>query len=88
MGEYSIRIGAYWSVRPVDPAHGRLVAYICREHQRGRPLAEIVQDAFVVEHASDRQVGRMLEDPHLLAKLAADCSPEAFRAGTAGAGGV
>jgi hypothetical protein len=43
-----------------------------REHLRGRPLREILADAFVVEHASKTETARLLDDPDLIRRLADD----------------
>src|ERR1051325_2149410 len=60
-------------VEPRGRWHPRLTAYIVREHQRGRPLSEILADRFVVEHASAAAVARLLEDPRLIERLGDDC---------------
>jgi hypothetical protein len=60
----------------VDPCrrwHARLCAYIVREHQRGRPLSEILTDHFVVAHASEAAITHLLTDPQLIHRLASDC---------------
>lgn len=60
----------------LDPCgrwYARLCAYIVREHRRGRPLAEILSDRFVVAHASEAAVTHLLTDPHLIHRLADDC---------------
>jgi hypothetical protein len=67
-----------WARRlfPLEPCgrwRGRLTAYIVREHQRGRPLAEILADPFVAAHATDVALTHLLEDPRLIHRLAADC---------------
>jgi hypothetical protein len=50
-----------------------VTAYIVREHQNGRPLGEILDDRFVVEHASTAAVTHLLQDPRLIRRLADDC---------------
>jgi len=59
----------------LDPCgrwHARLCAYIIREHQRGRPLAEILTDRFVDAHASEAAITHLLGDPRLIRRLADD----------------
>jgi hypothetical protein len=58
---------------PCGRWHGRVTAYIVREHQRGRPLADVLEDRFVVEHASDAAITQLLQDPRLIHRLADDC---------------
>jgi hypothetical protein len=41
-----------------------------REHLRGRPLREILEDPFVVEHATESETKRLLDDPALIRRLA------------------
>src|SRR5919201_334893 len=50
---------------PNGPAlsRDRVIAYIAREHGRGRPLADILHDRFVVEHATEIDAGLLLEKP-------------------------
>jgi hypothetical protein len=60
-------------LEPCGRWHGRLTAYIVREHQRGRRLSDILADRFLVEHASAAAVAHLLEDPRLIHRLSADC---------------
>jgi hypothetical protein len=53
--------------RPVSS--GRLLAYVVREHRRGRPLRDILGDGFVLDHATNAEVGLLLENPHLIKRL-------------------
>ena len=60
----------------LDPCrrwHARLCACIIREHQRGRPLTEVLTDRFVVTHASEAAITHLLTDPQLIRRLADDC---------------
>lgn len=47
----------------------RLLAYVVREHRRGRPLRDILGDGFVLDHATNAEVGMLLENPHLIKRL-------------------
>jgi hypothetical protein len=58
---------------PCQRWHARLSAYIVREHERGRQLAEILTDRFVVEHASEAAITHLLTDPPLMRRLADGC---------------
>ena len=42
-------------------AEEQVVAYITREHRRGRRLAEILQDRYVQNRLNAQQQGRLLE---------------------------
>jgi hypothetical protein len=64
--------GPAFVVEPCGRWHARLTAYIVREHQRGRPLSEILDDGFVVGHASPTAIAYLLEDPRLIERLTAD----------------
>jgi hypothetical protein len=47
----------------------RVAAYLIREHERGRPLQETLQDAYVRNRCSDREVARLLDRPELVHAL-------------------
>jgi hypothetical protein len=50
----------------------RLAAYVIREHNRGRPLAEILQDRYIVNRTSPSQLQRLLDNPDLVRALGND----------------
>jgi hypothetical protein len=47
----------------------RIAAYIIREHGRGRNLNEILEDPYVRNRASEREIARLLERPELIEAL-------------------
>jgi hypothetical protein len=47
----------------------RLSAYVVREHRRGRALRDILGDPFVVEHATQAELGLLRENPDLIHRL-------------------
>ena len=47
----------------------RLAAYIVREHDRGRRLTEILEDPYIRNRASERELARMLERPEVIEAL-------------------
>jgi len=49
----------------------RIAQYVIREHGRGRPLAEILEDNYVKNRMSDAQVRRLLDRPEVVAALGA-----------------
>ena len=49
----------------------RLAAYVIREHERGRPLHEILEDAYIRNRATDSEVARLLDRPEVVRALGA-----------------
>jgi hypothetical protein len=47
----------------------RLGAYIIREHDRGRPLSEILGDPYLRNRASETELARLLERPEVIHAL-------------------
>lgn len=47
----------------------RVAAYVIREHERRRPLNEVLQDAYVRNRLSDNEVARMLDRPEVVRAL-------------------
>ena len=43
--------------------------YVIREHQRGRPLSEILEDRYVQNRLSKDQVSRLLDRPEVVRAL-------------------
>jgi hypothetical protein len=50
----------------------RLAAYVLREHNRGRPLPEILQDRYIVNRTTPSQLQRLLDNPDLVRALGND----------------
>jgi len=44
----------------------RLAAYLIREHERGRPLQEILEDPYIRNRATASEVPRILERPEVV----------------------
>jgi hypothetical protein len=61
----------------------RLLSYIHREHQRGRHLAEILEDSYVQRCGSREFVWETLRDTSLIELLEADVREAFERAGHA-----
>jgi hypothetical protein len=57
-------------------AEERVVAYLVREHRRGRRFTEIVDDPFVRDRLSKAEVARLLDRPDLIHALGDDVSAE------------
>ena len=47
----------------------RIAAYIIREHERGRRLSEIVEDPYIRNRATERELARLLERPEVVEAL-------------------
>ena len=50
-------------------AEDQVVAYITREHRRGRALGEIMQDRYVQNRLSPQQQARLLDRPDVVKTL-------------------
>jgi len=60
----------------------RIVAYVIREHERGRSLHDILEDPFVRNRCTEQERARLLERPDLIHALGQDIV-EAARAAQA-----
>jgi hypothetical protein len=49
----------------------RLAAYVIREHDRGRALAEILDDPYVRNRANPQEIARLLDRPEVIHALGA-----------------
>jgi hypothetical protein len=49
----------------------RLSAYVIREHERGRPLAEILDDPYVRNRSTPQELARLLDRPEVIHALGA-----------------
>ena len=50
----------------------RLAAYVIREHRRGRPLAEILDDPYIRNRSTPAQRSRILDNPEVIRALGAE----------------
>ena len=57
----------------------RVAAYVIREHDRGRPLAEILNDPYVRNRCSPNEAARLLERPDVIKAVGDDLAEEARR---------
>jgi len=53
--------GAFSFLRIRSSAEDRIAQYVIREHHRGRPLTEILDDHYVTNHCTPEQLRRVLE---------------------------
>ena len=47
----------------------RIAAYVIREHDRGRRLSEILEDPYIRNRATERELARLLERPEVIEAL-------------------
>jgi hypothetical protein len=58
-----------------------LVRYVLREHARGRPLAEILEDTYVRNRATSEERARLVEHPEVVAAVGHNVLEELRRSG-------
>jgi len=64
---------------------GFLARYVVREHRRGRPLAEILDDPYVRNRSTPDERKRLLDEPEVVAALGDNALDELRQLGHAGA---
>jgi hypothetical protein len=55
----------------------RMAQYVIREHHRGRPLAEILDDRYVTNRCTPEQIRRLLDRPDVVHALGDNLVAEA-----------
>jgi hypothetical protein len=55
----------------------RIAQYVIREHHRGRPLAEVLQDHYVTNRCTPEQIKRLLDRPDVVHALGDDLVSDA-----------
>ena len=50
----------------------RIAAYVIREHERGRPLAEILDDPYIKNRTTQSERERLLDRPEVVRALGSD----------------
>jgi hypothetical protein len=55
----------------------RIAQYVIREHHRGRPLAEVLQDHYVTNRCTPEQIRRLLDRPDVVHALGDDLVSDA-----------
>ena len=61
-------------------AEERVAAYVIREHDRGRDLAEILEDPYVQNRSSPEQRARLLDRPEVIQAIGKDMIADARQA--------
>lgn len=60
-----------------SPAEERVAAYVIREHDRGRDLAEILEDRYVQNRLTSEQRKRLLDRPEVIKAIGNDTIKDA-----------
>jgi len=47
----------------------RVATYVIREHERGRPLHDILEDAYIRNRLRDSEIARLLDRPEVVRAL-------------------
>ena len=79
MGVVDAIKGAFSFLSARSQAEDRIAQYIIREHHRGRPLAEILEDHYVTNRMTPEQVKRLLDRPEVIHELGDDLIAETSR---------
>jgi len=58
-------------------AEERLAAYVVREHDRGRPLDEILEDRYLINRSTPAQRQRLLDRPEVIRAIGDDAVRQA-----------
>jgi hypothetical protein len=69
--------GAFSFLSSRSQAEERIAQYVIREHHRGRPLAEILQDHYVTNRCTPEQIRRLLDRPDVVHALGDDLVTDA-----------
>jgi hypothetical protein len=62
--------GAFSFLGSRSQSEERMAQYVIREHHRGRPLHDILEDHYVTNRYSRDQIERLLDRPEVLHALA------------------
>jgi hypothetical protein len=69
--------GAFSFLSSRSQSEERVTQYLLREHHRGRPVAEILEDPYVTNRLNPEQVKRILDRPEVIHALGNDVAAEA-----------
>jgi hypothetical protein len=72
MGIRDALAGAFSFLRSGSQTEERIAQYVIREHHRGRPLSEILEDHYVTNRLSPDQVRRLLERSDVIHAIGED----------------
>jgi hypothetical protein len=58
----------------------RVASYVIREHERGRPLLEILEDPYIRNRLTPEQAKRLLDRPEIVSAIGNDAIESTRRA--------
>jgi len=64
--------GAFSFLGSRSQTEERIAQYVIREHHRGRPLREILEDHYVTNRCTPEQIRRLLDRPDVIHALGED----------------
>jgi hypothetical protein len=72
MGFREVIAGTFSFLRSGTQGEERVAQYVVREHKRGRPLHEILDDPYVTNRCTPDQIDRLLDRPELIHSIGND----------------
>jgi hypothetical protein len=54
----------------------RIAQYLIREHHRGRPVADVLNDHYVTNRCTPEQIRRLLDRPEVIHAIGADVAAD------------
>jgi hypothetical protein len=64
--------GAFSFLSSSSQNEQRMADYVIREHHRGRPLQEILEDKYVTNRCTPEQISRLLDRPEVVRAIGDD----------------
>jgi hypothetical protein len=64
--------GAFSFLGSRSQTEERIAQYVIREHHRGRPLREILEDHYITNRCTPEQIGRLLDRPDVIHSVGED----------------
>jgi hypothetical protein len=78
MGLKDTLAGVFSFLQTRSQVEERLALYVIREHKRGRPLDQILDDSYVTNRCTPEQVKRLLDRPEVVHAVGNDLIAEAL----------
>jgi len=69
--------GAFSFLSSRSQSEERVTQYLLREHHRGRPVSEILEDPYVTNRLNPEQIKRILDRPEVIHAIGNDVVAEA-----------
>jgi hypothetical protein len=69
--------GAFSFLSSRSQSEERVTQYLLREHHRGRPVSEILEDPYVTNRLTPEQIKRILDRPEVIHAIGNDVVAEA-----------